>query len=412
MKRWISLMLTALLLLGTLTACGGDNGSQDTGTPGGGNDTPDASTGGEPSDLYPKHTLAASIPLTGNLMQYGISYQNALKMAVEDFNAEGGLDGQDVILEINDDKGDQKEAINLANKIIEEKDVFTVVGSFGSAVSMAAAPVYQKAGMPMVSPNTSHPDFPGMGDMLIPISPIADVERTAAANTLYNDLGGGKLAIMHQNTDLGVTGAEILKTTYEGLGGEVVMVENFVPQQTKDFTPIISKIKGASPDILYIDGEYNDLANILLQIDNIGLDGVQLVGPGNAFKQEFLDIAGTKADGIVLVGTTPVYLDSIMNGENDFSQVLIDFTLRYNELYPDTPCDGFAAAAYDSAMLAMRAARNAGTGDAKALVAEMTSMPFEAVCGRDMHYENGNNVIKGTYTYTVENGEFKTYIAK
>ncbi len=407
MKRWISLMLMAVLLLGTLTACGG----QDSGTSGG-NDTPDASADGETSDLYPKHTLAASIPLTGNLMQYGISYQNALKMAVDDFNAEGGLDGQDVILEINDDKGDQKEAINLANKIIEEKDVFAVVGSFGSAVSMAAAPVYQKAGMPMVSPNTSHPDFPGMGDMLVPISPIADIERTAAATLLYNEFGGGKLAIMHQNTDLGVTGAEILKTTYEGLGGEVVIIETFVPQQTKDFTPIISKIKGTTPDILYIDGEYNDIANILLQIDNIGLDGVQLVGPGNAFKQEFLDIAGSKADGIVLVGTTPVYLNSIMEGENDFSQVLIDFTLRYNELYPDTPCDGFAAAAYDSAMLALRAARTAGTGDAKALVAEMLSMPFEATSGRDMHYENGNNVIKGVYTYTVENAEFKTYIAK
>lgn len=88
-------------------------------------------------------------------MQYGISYQNALKMAVDDFNAAGGLNGEDVILEINDDKGDQKEAINLANKIVEEKDVFAVVGSFGSSVSMAAAPVYQRASMPMVSPNTS-----------------------------------------------------------------------------------------------------------------------------------------------------------------------------------------------------------------------------------------------------------------
>ena len=58
---------------------------------------------------------------------------------------------------------DQKEAINLANKIIEEEDVFAVVGSFGSSVSMAAAPVYQKASMPMVSPNTSHPDFRGWG---------------------------------------------------------------------------------------------------------------------------------------------------------------------------------------------------------------------------------------------------------
>lgn len=400
MKRLISLALAGAMTVTLLTGCGGSD------TPAGG-----SASGGSSGSGSSKHTLAASIPLTGNLMQYGISYQNALKMAVDDFNAAGGLNGEDVILEINDDKGDQKEAINLANKIVEEKDVFAVVGSFGSSVSMAAAPVYQRASMPMVSPNTSHPDYPGMGDMMVPISPVADIERTALAEMLYQNFDGKDLAIMHQNTDLGVTGADILKKEYESLGGKVVIVENFVPQQTKDFTPIISKIKAANPGILYLDGEYNDIANILIQIDNIGLDGVQIAGPGNAFKQEFLDIAGDKANGIVLVGTTPVYLDSTVNGENDFSETLIDFTNRYNELYPDTPCDGFAAAAYDSAMLAMTAAKNAGTDDPHALVKAMLECPIEATSGRDMHYE-GNNVIKGVYAYTVENGEFKTYISK
>lgn len=400
MKRLISLALAGAMTVTLLTGCGGSD------TPAGG-----SASGGSSGSGSSKHTLAASIPLTGNLMQYGISYQNALKMAVDDFNAAGGLNGEDVILEINDDKGDQKEAINLANKIVEEKDVFAVVGSFGSSVSMAAAPVYQRASMPMVSPNTSHPDYPGMGDMMVPISPVADIERTALAEMLYQNFDGKDLAIMHQNTDLGVTGADILKKEYESLGGKVVIVENFVPQQTKDFTPIISKIKAANPGILYLDGEYNDIANILIQIDNIGLDGVQIAGPGNAFKQEFLDIAGDKANGIVLVGTTPVYLDSIVNGENDFSETLIDFTNRYNELYPDTPCDGFAAAAYDSAMLAMTAAKNAGTDDPHALVKAMLECPIEATSGRDMHYE-GNNVIKGVYAYTVENDEFKTYISK
>ena len=400
MKRLISRALAGAMTVTLLTGCGGSD------TPAGG-----SASGGSSGSGSSKHTLAASIPLTGNLMQYGISYQNALKMAVDDFNAAGGLNGEDVILEINDDKGDQKEAINLANKIVEEKDVFAVVGSFGSSVSMAAAPVYQRASMPMVSPNTSHPDYPGMGDMMVPISPVADIERTALAEMLYQNFDGKDLAIMHQNTDLGVTGADILKKEYESLGGKVVIVENFVPQQTKDFTPIISKIKAANPGILYLDGEYNDIANILIQIDNIGLDGVQIAGPGNAFKQEFLDIAGDKANGIVLVGTTPVYLDSIVNGENDFSETLIDFTNRYNELYPDTPCDGFAAAAYDSAMLAMTAAKNAGTDDPHALVKAMLECPIEATSGRDMHYE-GNNVIKGVYAYTVENGEFKTYISK
>ena len=176
------------------------------------------------------------------------------------------------------------------------------------------------------------------------------------------------MAILYQNTDLGVTGTQIMTEVYEELGGKVVTTETFTPQQTKDFTPLISKIKAANPEILYIDGEYNDLANLLIQIDQIGLDGVQIVGPGNAFKQEFLDIAGDKANGIVLAGTTPVYLDSVMKEGSDYSDYLIDFTIRYNEKYPDVACDGFAASAYDAAMLAMYAAKEVGTADSLSLI--------------------------------------------
>lgn len=408
MKKKKLISLTAGLLAAILAGgCSGNSGkTAETSAP---ETAAQSEAEGTDGVAYTKFTLAASIPLTGNLMQYGISYQNALKMAVDDFNRAGGLGGQDVVLEINDDKGDQKEAINLANKIVEEKDVFAVIGSFGSSVSMAAAPVYQKAGMPMVSPNTSHPDFPGMGNMLVPISPVADIERTATGKMLYENFGGGDLAILYQNTDLGVTGKDILTGVYEEQGGKVVSVENFVPQTTKDFTPLLSKIKQVNPKILYLDGEYNDVANILLQIKKIGLEDVQLAGPGNVFKQEFLDIAGDAANGIVLAGTTPVYLDSIMESANDYSDYLKDFTERYNELYPDVPCDGFAASAYDGAMLAMTAARNVGTDDPVKLVENMLTTPIEICSGKSLRFENGNNVIKDVFVYTVKDGKFESY---
>lgn len=402
MKKFLSLCMAGVMAASLLTGCGGDAAKDDT-----------PAANGAPSEggvQYTKHTLAASIPLTGNTMQYGISYKNALEMAVADFNAAGGLGGEDVVLEINDDKGDQKEGINIANKIVGEKDVFATVGSFGSSVTMAAAPVYEKNSMPLVSPNTSHPDFPEMGKMMIPISPIADLERTKTTNLLFEKFGGGDLAIIHQNTDLGVAGAEIMKKTYEDLGGKVVLIENFVPQQTKDFTPILSKAKAANPAILYIDGEYNDVANAILQTEKVGLTGVQLAGPGNVFKQEFLDLVGNKADGIILAGTTPVYLDSIMNGENDYSEYLKDFTKRYTEKYPDVPCDGFAASAYDAAMLAMTAAKNVGTTDPQALIDEMHKAPIEVASGKSMSFD-GQYVVKDVFIYTVKDGEFASYNA-
>lgn len=359
-----------------------------------------------------KHKLAASIPLNGNLMQYGISYKNALEMAVEDFNASNSLpDGKPVILEIFDDQGDQKEAINIANKIISDEDVIAVIGSFGSSVSMAAAPVYQKGRVPMISPNTSHVDFPGMGDLLVPISPTSELERSACADVLYNQFGGD-LAILHQNTDLGLTGGQMLKEYYEELGGDVIMVENFVPSTTKDFTPILSKIKAENPSILYIDGEYPDVANIIIQINEVGLTDVQVAGPGNVFKKEFLDIVGDKADGTVFVGTTPVYLESIMNQPNDYSDYLIDVANRYNEKYTDVFFDGFAACAYDAAMMAMHAAVNVGTDDPDLLVQEMVSNPIEITSGGEISYFDHNRVKKNVFMYTVKDGEFQPYLLK
>lgn len=434
-RKIVSLVLAGALAISALAGCGG--GSDESSSASSGSSTTSessASSGSSTSESsesssasssssstsesseaagdaeYTKFTLATSIPLTGTMMQYGTSYQNAIEMAVEDFNASGGLGGQDVVLQINDDMGDANEAINVANKIISDSDVFAVVGSYGSTLSMAAAPVYEGASMPMVSPNTSHPDFPSMGKFLVPISPIADIEREAATELIYDLCDGGDIAILYQNTDLGVTGKDVMVETYEGLGGSVVATETFTPQQTKDFTPLLSKIKEANPALLYVDGEYNDVANMLIQIDQVGLD-VPIVSSGNLLKKEFLDIAGEDANGIISVATTAAYSEEGVIADANTNDAIVDFALRYNEKYPESTCDGFAACAYDAAMLAMLAAREAGTTDPQAIVDAMLAIPegFESVSGKDVSFQDYNYIVKGVFTYTVEDGQFVSY---
>lgn len=355
-----------------------------------------------------RYKLAATIPMTGNNMQYGISYENALKLAVEDFNAAGGLDGTQVELVVYDDKGDQTEAINVASRIIEDPDVFAVVGSFGSAVSMAIAPVYEEAGMPFISPNTSHVDFPGMGEYLIPISPVKSTEIRTLAETLIEEMGAQDLAIVYANNDTGVISEEAIRGVWTEQGGKIVISENYVPGETQDFTPILSKVKDAAPQIVYLSGGYNDIANILIQSERIGLDNVQFVGPGDVLMQEFLDLVGTSADGIILGATTPVYSDELLTVEA-FGEKVVGFMNTYNERYAPKNCDGFAACAYDGAMLAMEAAAVAGTEDSAALVQEMERMEYDCVSAVSMHFENGNTIIKDVCIYTVENGQFKNY---
>lgn len=362
----------------------------------------------EPVATTTKLKLAATIPVTGNTMQYGISYKNALEMAVADFNAAGGLNGQPIELVIFDDKGDQTEAINVAYKIIDDPDVFAVVGSFGSAVSMAIAPVFEEAGIPFLSPNTSHVDFPGMGEYLLPICPVKTTEISTFAKTLVEKLGAKDLAVVYANNDTGVLSEATISDVWASCGGKVVSSENYISGETQDFTPILSKVKEAAPEIIYLTGGYNDIANIILQAEKIGLNNVQFVGPGDVLLQEFLDLVGTSADGIILGGTTPVYSEELLT-EEAFGKTVVDFRDRYNELYTGSTCDGFAACAYDAAMLAMQAAAHVGTEDGMALVNEIESMDYDCVSAVAMHYENGNTVVKDVCIYTVENGAFTNY---
>lgn len=370
-------------------------------------DTPSQNTNESdpPVATSKKLKLAATIPLTGNNMQYGISYKNALTMAVDDFNAAGGLNGQKIELEIFDDKGDQTEAINVAYKIVDDPDVFAVVGSFGSAVSMAIAPVFEEAGIPFLSPNTSHVDFPGMGEYMIPICPVKTTEISTFAKKLVDQLGAKRLAVVYANNDTGVLSEATISDVWTSCGGSVVSSENYISGETQDFTPILSKVKEANPEIIYLTGGYNDIANIILQAQKIGLNDVQFVGPGDVLLQEFLDLVGTAADGIILGGTTPVYSDELLT-EEAFGKTVVDFKNRYNEMYSGSTCDGFAACAYDAAMLAMQAASHVGTDDGKALVAEIETMDYDCVSAVAMHYENGNTVVKDVCTYTIKDGKF------
>lgn len=423
MKRTLTTILSLLLILSltlTLAACGSDGsstpaaGSEADGSTIGSDESGEESGGATGEADYTRNKLACSIPLTGNNMQYGIAYQNALNMAVDEFNAAGGLNGTDVVLEIFDDKGDQKEALNIANKIIEDPAVFAALGSFGSSVSMAAAPVYQKAGVPFVSPNTSHDDFPGMGDMMIPISPTAEIEKNNSSGIYLEAFDKGPLAIINQNTDLGVRAVEIITEYYEAGGGSITTVETFVPNETKDFTPLLSKIKATEPAALYIEAEYNDGAAIIIQAMQMGFEDIRLCSTGQMLKPEFLGLVGDLADGMIVCASTPSFEPSIM-GTTDFPDYVVNFVDTYTALYPDTPVDGFAAACYDGAMLAMVSARNVGTADSKVLVEEMLRCPIESVCGLGMHYETddnspyGNSVYKELFVYQVEGDTFKNY---
>lgn len=397
-----SLFFAASLLL---TGCSGAGAASTA--------APAASAQSESGVAYTKHTLAVSAPITGNNAQYGIDMRDMAQMAVDEFNAAGGFgDGQKINLVIYDDKGDANEGINVANLIAENEDVFAVVASFGSTVSMAQAPIFEQAQLPMLSPNSSHIDFPGMGDMMIPLNPTSANSYDVIAKFFYDNIGT-KLAILYQNTEQGTTASGVLKENFESLGGTVTSYETYVPGETNDFTALLAKARESEPDALFINGDYMDASKAVLQWKEIpGTENIQLLASGNCLIQSFFDVVGDKANGIVFSSTSRVYSDSVIasGGYNDYT---LNWVQRVKEQYPQDGCDNYTAAPYDCAVLALDAAKKVGTADPVALAEKVREFDHDIVSADSLSFEKDENgvyqLVKSVSSYIVENGQVVNY---
>lgn len=197
--------------------------------------------------------IALYAPITGNNAQYGLAYQKTIQALCQKINEDGGIDGRDVVVDVYDDKADQKEALNIANLIVSDPEVVAVVGSQTSSPTLAAAPIFEKAGLPMITPNASHMDITPIGKHIFSISCLSDFEGGQTALKMAED-GFKKVAIIYSNDDNGVYNNEIWQRLSKESNLDVVATENFIPGSTTDFTPLLSKIKVAGAEAMLAIG--------------------------------------------------------------------------------------------------------------------------------------------------------------
>lgn len=311
--------------------------------------------------------------------------------------------GTDYVIEIMDDKGDPKEAVNVANLIVSDPTVIAGMGSFSSSCAMAAAPVFEEADLLLFSPNASHTDFPAMGENMFSAVMSQKYEGAEFADALIEMFGAQNVAILYQNTDHGVIATDVFTKQYEAGGGKVIMSETFIPGQTKDFSPVLSRIKEQDPDLFYVNASYNDCAQIFMQAKALNMD-CQLVGPGMLLTEEFLDVVGNKIDGTIVMSSVPAFLPSVLeSGELDAaSKNFVDsYTAEYNEVP-----DGFAASAFDAVNIVLDAVAKVGT-DTPALREELKTLrDYPGVSGYNMSFNEQKEMVKGIYLFEIQDGQF------
>ena len=322
-------------------------------------------------------------PMTGDSKQYGDTEKVAVELALEKINGEMGglLGGRELIVDFYDDKNDAKEAVTIANKIVGEGKYVASIGGFGSTPSMAAAPIYEEAQIINYSPTASHADYSAIGDFIFRNTPTQSIETTAYADYVYNELGIKTVCILNVNDDWGNNIAKIFTERFEELGGQVLSTESYLPNQTTDFTPMISKAKTLNPEAFFPIAYYQDSANILKQADSLDFD-VQMILSSSTLKQELLDLAGDLANGCFLMNCYTPDIDT-----ERFKEVIGEYEARTGKAG-----DAFVMQTYDVVMQLAQAVEEAGTDDPVAVRDVLDGMTYECLAGEYTMNEIGDAV--------------------
>lgn len=301
--------------------------------------------GGTSDKLY----IASANPMTGDSAQFGDMKVKAIQLAIEEANAEGGVDGKQIELLVGDDTGNPKEAPNVAQKFASDNNVLAVIGHWNSSATLAARGIYEAAGIPVITDSVNKTITDGTTPHMFRISLTDTTQATNLANYTYNVMGKRNAAIMFTANDFGTGLKNDFTTEFEKLGGKVSVSETFFEGQSKDFSPQLTKIKAANPDVLFVAGYYVETALIAQQADAIGLD-VQMIGTEGISSDELVKLGGEAVEGIRFAAF--FHPDVEFPGTKEFVEA---FTAKYNK----AP-DNYSALAYDSAKLIIEGMRQNG----------------------------------------------------
>ncbi len=278
-KRILALVLVLLSVMGMLAGCSGKSFN--------------------PEESY---KIAFMGPFTGLSTFNAISMRAAIQACLDDINAQGGINGKTLVCDFYDDKNRGREAIIVAQKIIQDPDVLACIGPYSASCALTVAPVFQKAGILLISPTVSHPEFTDAGDYIVRGAYLQEYLQEETARFLTQELGAKTVGLLAQNDDVGQAIQDLLPDALESYGGELVASEVYTPGMSIDFSAQITKIMTYDPDVLYFWGDYKNIAVMVQQANMLGFDGIYF-SHSNVMKTEFFDLAAGHAEGMYMLST-------------------------------------------------------------------------------------------------------------
>jgi branched-chain amino acid transport system substrate-binding protein len=246
--------------------------------------------------------IGMGAPLLGDYSMFGIDISQGVSLALQQA---GDFQGWSFELVAEDTGGTPEGGAAVANKLVTDPTVVAIAGHIFSGSTDAAMPIYEKAGLPMMSPSATNPDLTQKGSTVFNRLAFTDADQgKAAASLLFNDLGFTKIAVMHDGGTYGQGLADVVQAEFEALGGQVVAYEAITPGEA-DYVAPLSAVAAANPEAVYFGGYAADAIVMMNQWSQAGLNGVLFFGCDGTFGVEFTQKTGANGEGAIAASLVP-----------------------------------------------------------------------------------------------------------
>lgn len=341
--------------------------------------------------------VAILAPMSGQVATFGESTKNGAVMAIEEWNANGGLLGKPIEYVVEDSQCSADPAVNAANKVINQDKIHYIIGEVCSGASIPISTIAEKAGVVQISPTSTSPlltvNEDGSTKAYIFRACFTDAYQGAVeAKFALGELGAKTAFILYdQGNDYTRGLAEFFEATFVEGGGTVVGKETYTAEDT-NFSAILSKVAEAKPDILLVPDYYPIVNLVGKQAKEMGITATMLGGDG--WDSPDLDV--TAAEGGYF---TNHY------APDEPREVVQKFVENYKAKYGVTP-DALAVLAYDAANMLLKSIETVGSDDPAKVKDSLANGTFDGVSG-NIKLDAQHNPIKTVTILQVINGAVK-----
>ena len=335
--------------------------------------------------------VAILAPLSGPVPTFGVSTRDGAMMAIDEWNAKGGVLGLQIEAIVEDSQCTPDPAVAAANKVVDTDKVHYIVGEVCSKASIPISEIAEAKGVVQISPTSTNANVTlnadGSTKKYVFRACFIDPFQGAVAAAFAVKQGYKTAFVMYDQGNDYVRGlAEAFEGAFTASGGSLVGKESYTATDT-DFSAILAKVADAKPDLVYLPDYYNIVNLVMAQAKEKGITMPFMGGDG-----------WDSADLNKAAATGGFYTNHY--SEQDTRPIVAAFVSGYGAKYGGAVPDALAALAYDATNLLLAAIEKAGADDATKVAAAMEALSYDAVSGT-ITFDAQHNPIKAAVVLEV-----------